>query len=87
VLPRQDPAGAWRGLLTALNSDVADIQGGTTAKGIHLGAMAGTIDIALRCLPGLLARGETLSFDPYCRQRFDGSASASITVATASTSA
>jgi trehalose/maltose hydrolase-like predicted phosphorylase/beta-phosphoglucomutase-like phosphatase (HAD superfamily) len=64
VLARQNPAEAWRHLLAALNSDIADIQGGTTAEGIHLGAMAGTIDIVLRGLTGLLARGDTLRFDP-----------------------
>ncbi len=64
VLARQNPAEAWRRLLAALNSDVADIQGGTTAEGIHLGAMAGTIDIVLRCLTGMLAREQTLRFDP-----------------------
>jgi len=64
VLARQNPAEAWRCLLTALNSDVADIQGGTTAEGIHLGAMAGTIDIVLRSLTGMLARRDTLIFDP-----------------------
>ncbi|HEU5416355.1 MAG TPA: glycosyl hydrolase family 65 protein, partial [Streptosporangiaceae bacterium] len=64
VLARKNPAEAWRCLLAALNSDVADIQGGTTAEGIHLGAMAGTVDIVLRCLTGLLARGDSLRFDP-----------------------
>ena len=43
---------------------MADVQGGTTAEGIHLGAMAGTVDIVLRCLAGLRARGEVLRFDP-----------------------
>ncbi len=64
VLSRLDPAQAWRSYLTALKSDVSDIQGGTTAEGIHLGAMAGTIDMVLRCVTGLRARGEALSFDP-----------------------
>jgi trehalose/maltose hydrolase-like predicted phosphorylase/beta-phosphoglucomutase-like phosphatase (HAD superfamily) len=64
VLARQNPAEAWRCLLAALNSDVSDVQGGTTAEGIHLGAMAGTIDIVLRCLPGMMACGDTLRFDP-----------------------
>ncbi len=35
-----------------LKSDVADIQGGTTAEGIHLAAMAGSVDL----LPALLHR-------------------------------
>ena len=29
----------------ALQSDVSDIQQGTTAEGVHLGAMAGTVDL------------------------------------------
>lgn len=64
VLARHDPAEAWRCLLAALSSDVADVQGGTTAEGIHLGAMAGTVDIVLRCLTGMLADRDTLRFDP-----------------------
>lgn len=64
VLTRLDPAQAWRSYVAALHSDVADIQGGTTAEGIHLGAMAGTIDMAMRCFTGMRALGETLRFDP-----------------------
>jgi trehalose/maltose hydrolase-like predicted phosphorylase len=47
----------------ALESDVADVQGGTTAEGIHLGAMAGTVDI-VPCLTGMRAAGDALRFDP-----------------------
>ena len=57
VLARYQPEQAWQFLLRALESDVADVQGGTTAEGIHLGAMAGTVDIVLRCLTGMRARG------------------------------
>ena len=64
VLARYQPEEAWRFLQRALESDVADVQGGTTAEGIHLGAMAGTVDIVLRCLTGLRARGQVLRFDP-----------------------
>ena len=64
VLARTDPGQAWRFLLGALESDVADAQGGTTAEGIHLGAMAGTVDIVLLCLTGMRARGDALHFDP-----------------------
>ena len=64
VLARQDPAQGWRFLLQALESDVADVQGGTTAEGIHLGAMVGAVDIVLRCLTGMQARGDVLRFDP-----------------------
>ncbi len=64
VLARLDPEQTWRFLVRALESDIADVQGGTTAEGIHLGAMAGTVDIVQRCLTGMRARGEVLRFDP-----------------------
>ena len=64
VLARLDPGQAWLSYIAALESDVADVQGGTTAEGIHLGAMAGTIDMAMRCFTGMRAQGETLRFDP-----------------------
>jgi trehalose/maltose hydrolase-like predicted phosphorylase/beta-phosphoglucomutase-like phosphatase (HAD superfamily) len=64
VLARYEPEEAWQFLLHALESDVADVQGGTTAEGIHLGAMAGTVDIVLRCLTGMRARGPVLRFEP-----------------------
>jgi trehalose/maltose hydrolase-like predicted phosphorylase/beta-phosphoglucomutase-like phosphatase (HAD superfamily) len=64
VLARYEPEEAWRFLQHALDSDVADVQGGTTAEGIHLGAMAGTVDIVLRCLTGMRARGPVLRFEP-----------------------
>jgi trehalose/maltose hydrolase-like predicted phosphorylase len=64
VLARYDPDEAWRFLQQALDSDIADVQGGTTSEGIHLGAMAGTVDMVLRCLTGMRARGQVLRFDP-----------------------
>jgi trehalose/maltose hydrolase-like predicted phosphorylase/beta-phosphoglucomutase-like phosphatase (HAD superfamily) len=64
ILARYAPHKAWRFLQQALQSDVADIQGGTTAEGIHLGAMAGTVDLVMRCLTGMRARGQVVQFDP-----------------------
>ena len=64
VLARYEPEQAWQYLMQALESDIADVQGGTTAEGIHLGAMAGTVDIVLRCLTGMRARGPVLRFEP-----------------------
>jgi len=64
VLARYRPEEAWRFLQHALESDVSDVQGGTTAEGIHLGAMAGTVDIVLRCITGMRALGPALRFDP-----------------------
>ena len=64
VLARIDPARGWDTLLHALESDVGDVQGGTTAEGIHLGAMAGTADFVLRCITGMRADSTALRFDP-----------------------
>ncbi|MFE2960055.1 trehalose-phosphatase [Nocardia tengchongensis] len=47
-----------------LDSDVADIQGGTTEEGIHLGAMAGSIDLVQRCFTGMEIRSDRLIFNP-----------------------
>src|SRR3954452_14430615 len=64
VLARYEPEQAWQFLMRALESDIADVQGGTTAEGIHLGAMAGTVDIVLRCLTGMQAWGPVLRLEP-----------------------
>jgi alpha,alpha-trehalase len=50
--------------MEALVTDVADIQGGTTPEGIHLGAMAGTLDVLQRCYTGIELRGDVLWLDP-----------------------
>lgn len=63
VLSRYDYS-AWMWFQQALESDVADIQGGTTAEGIHLGAMAGTVDLVQRCFTGLEAIDDVLMVRP-----------------------
>lgn len=50
---------------SVLVSDIADIQGGTTAEGIHLAAMAGSVDLLQRCFTGLEMRDDRLVFRPY----------------------
>ena len=55
---------SWEFFLDALYSDANDIQRGTTKEGIHLGAMAGTIDILHRCYPGLELRDDGLHLHP-----------------------
>nr|CRL73918.1 trehalose-phosphatase [Mycolicibacterium malmesburyense] len=47
-----------------LKSDVDDIQGGTTSEGIHLAAMAGSVDLMQRCFTGLELRGNRLVLSP-----------------------
>ncbi|GAA3378998.1 glycosyl hydrolase family 65 protein [Streptomyces sannanensis] len=64
VLTRLKGAGAWRYCEEALLSDVADVQGGTTGEGIHLGAMAGSLDLVQRGLTGLEAGPDGLRLDP-----------------------
>jgi alpha,alpha-trehalase len=64
VLARSDRARSWAFFREALESDAGDIQGGTTAEGIHLGAMAGTVDLVQRAYTGLEARGDVLRLAP-----------------------
>ncbi|MGW5470094.1 glycoside hydrolase family 65 protein [Streptomyces chartreusis] len=64
VLARVRRAEAWSYVQEALEADIADIQGGTTAEGIHLGAMAGTLDLVQRGLTGLETREDALWLDP-----------------------
>jgi len=64
VLARARRAEAWTYCQEALRGDIADLQGGTTAEGIHLGAMAGTLDLVQRGLTGLETRADALWLDP-----------------------
>jgi alpha,alpha-trehalase len=64
VMARGNRAYDWRLFQEALRSDIDDIQGGTTHEGIHLGAMAGTVDLIQRCHMGLEMRDGVLWFDP-----------------------
>lgn len=64
VLARLDPARGWATFREALAADLDDTQGGTTQEGIHLGAMAGTIDILTRSFAGLRTEGTTVFLDP-----------------------
>jgi alpha,alpha-trehalase len=64
VLVRLDRERSWEFFRDSLRSDVADTQGGTTAEGIHLGAMAGTVDLAQRCYTGIETRGDVLWLNP-----------------------
>ena len=71
VLARSCRPRSWRIFVDALRSDIDDIQGGTTAEGIHLGAMAGTVDLLQRCYTGLELRGGELRFDPVLPDELD----------------
>ncbi len=64
VLSRSDRPRSWQFFREALESDVADIQGGTTREGIHLGAMAGSVDLIQRCYTGMVTREDVLWLNP-----------------------
>jgi len=64
VLSRLDRARSWELFCEALQSDVNGGSGGTISEGIHLGAMAGTVDIVQRNYTGVEIREGMLSFSP-----------------------
>ena len=61
---RRDPERSWRLFVESARGDLDDVQGGTTREGIHLGAMAGTLDIVQRAYTGLETQGDMLRLDP-----------------------
>jgi trehalose/maltose hydrolase-like predicted phosphorylase len=64
ALARLEPKRSWERFLVALRSDSEDVQGGTTQEGIHLGVMAGTLDLMQRAYPGIEIRDGVLCFQP-----------------------
>jgi alpha,alpha-trehalase len=69
VLARSDRSQSWELFNEALKSDVADIQGGTTPEGIHLGAMAGTVDLIQRCYADMRTGEDVLWFNPMLPEK------------------
>lgn len=65
VLARAHRERALEFYAQTLAADVADIQGGTTSEGIHLAAMAGSVDLLERCFSGLELRDDRLILTPY----------------------
>ncbi len=65
VLTRAHRHHAMRYFVQVLGSDVVDIQGGTTSEGIHLAAMAGSVDLLQRCFTGLETRDDRLVLGPH----------------------
>ncbi|MGM0652590.1 MAG: trehalose-phosphatase [Bacillota bacterium] len=71
VLARSNREHSWYLFQKALQSDIEDIQGGTTHEGIHLAAMAGTVDLLVRCYTGLEKREDVLWFNPQLPPELD----------------
>jgi trehalose/maltose hydrolase-like predicted phosphorylase len=72
VLARSDRANSWVLLKEALESDIADVQGGTTPEGIHLGAMAGTVDLVQRGQTGLEILDDVVRLNPCLPEELRG---------------
>jgi trehalose/maltose hydrolase-like predicted phosphorylase len=72
VLAAFDPASSWERFHVALRSDVDDIQGGTTKEGIHLGVMAGTLDVMQRYYAGTRILDGVLYFEPLLPREVAG---------------
>ena len=64
ILAALDPESSWERYMVALESDIGDVQGGTTQEGIHMGVMAGTLDLIQRAYLGTEIRDGVLHFDP-----------------------
>ncbi|MFO7879061.1 MAG: glycoside hydrolase family 65 protein [Bacteroidota bacterium] len=64
VSRKYDKQEAWEDFEKVLISDFEDIQGGTTPEGIHLGAMAGSLDMIQRGFAGLQVKDRALWIKP-----------------------
>ncbi|NUS42699.1 MAG: beta-phosphoglucomutase family hydrolase [Mycobacteriaceae bacterium] len=64
VLARSARAGSWSLFTEALDADLGDTQGGATREGVHIGAMAATADMVVRCYGGVETRGDILWLHP-----------------------
>jgi trehalose/maltose hydrolase-like predicted phosphorylase len=72
VLASIAPASSWERFVAALESDVLDVQGGTTKEGIHIGVMSGTLDLVQRVYAGTEIRDDLLRFNPRLIDQLDG---------------
>jgi trehalose/maltose hydrolase-like predicted phosphorylase len=72
VLAGIDPESSWERFVAALESDIGDIQGGTTKEGIHMGVMSGTLDLIQRTYVGSEIRDGALYFKPRLTDRLNG---------------
>lgn len=71
VVARSDRPRAMRYFAEAMQSDLGDIQQGTTAEGVHLGAMAGTVDLVQRGSMGIEVTADVLRLNPRLPQEVE----------------
>ena len=67
-----EPESSWERFMVALESDIGDVQGGTTKEGIHMGVMSGTLDLVQRGFIGCEIRDGVLYFNPKLADRLEG---------------
>ena len=67
-----DEERSWGSFGMALESDLKDVQDGTTQEGIHLAVMAGTLDLVQSAFVGMNVDGGALRFAPRLLDRIDG---------------
>ncbi len=72
ILADLDPESSWERYMVALESDIGDVQGGTTQEGIHMGVMAGTLDLIQRSYAGSRVQDDTLIFRPKPLEHLEG---------------
>ena len=71
VLARSDRPRSAVYYAEALQSDVNDIQQGTAAEGVHLGAMAGTVDLVQRVTTGIEVTSDVLKLNPQLPEELE----------------
>lgn len=71
VLKVNDTDLAWKLFYEALTSDYYDIQGGTTAEGIHLGVMGATLTVVTSYFAGVDYRGDELQINPNVPKQWE----------------
>ncbi|MBN3039807.1 MAG: glycoside hydrolase family 65 protein [Candidatus Omnitrophica bacterium] len=64
------PKEGWKRFIDVLESDIYDVQGGTTPEGIHIGVMGGSVDIVMRGFAGLRLHPDKISIEPKLPQKW-----------------
>jgi len=72
VLARSDRTRSMTFFADALQSDVSDVQQGTTSEGVHIGAMAGAVDLIKRVSTGIEVKSDVLRLNPELPLEIDG---------------
>ncbi len=61
----------WDRYRVALESDIYDLQGGTTAEAVHCGVMGGTLDIVFKAFAGINIFKDHIHIDPHLPEHWE----------------